>query len=98
MNLTIIAGVHSSLTTSSGDIRAGRDKVASATMNKEAYSGAVRWTGAYPGLELGYSWEYAPDMNEGQSGPQVKVLCTLYMQIICHPEALVLGLFMAHGT
>ena len=42
MNLTIIAGVHSSLTTSSGDIRAGRDKVASATMNKEAYSGAVR--------------------------------------------------------
>ena len=71
MNLTIIAGVHSSLTTSSGDIRAGRDKVASATMNKEAYSGAVRWTGAYPGLELAYSWEYAPDMNEGQSGPQV---------------------------
>ena len=57
--------LHSSLTTSDGDIRGGRDKVASATMNKEAYSGAFRWTGAYPGLELGYSWEYAPDMNEG---------------------------------
>ena len=71
-DLTIIAGVHSSLTTSDGDIRGGRDKVASATMNKEAYSGAFRWTGAYPGLELGYSWEYAPDMNEGQSGPQVE--------------------------
>ena len=71
-DLTIIAGVHSSLTTSTGDIRAGRDKVASATMNKEAYSGAFRYTGAYPGLELGYSWEYAPDMNEGQSGPQVE--------------------------
>ena len=41
-------------------------------MNKEAYSGAFRWTGAYPGLELAYSWEYAPDMNEGQSGPQVE--------------------------
>ena len=71
-DLTIIAGVHSSLTTSDGDIRGGRDKVASATMNKEAYSGAFRYTGAYPGLELGYSWEYAPDMNEGQSGPQVE--------------------------
>lgn len=71
MDLTIIAGVHSSLTTSDGDIRGGRDKVASATMNKESYSGAIRYTGAYPGLELGFSWDYEPDMNEGQSGPQV---------------------------
>jgi hypothetical protein len=71
MDLTIIAGVHSSLTTSNGDIRGGRDKVASATMNKESYSGAIRYTGAYPGLELGFSWDYEPDMNEGQSGPQV---------------------------
>ena len=71
MDLTIIAGVHSSLTTTDGDIRGGRDKVASATMNKEAYSGAFRYTGAYPGLELALSWDYEPDMNEGQSGPQV---------------------------
>ena len=71
MDLTIIAGVHSSLTSTQGDIRAGRDKVGSATMNKEAYSGAIRYTGAYPGLELGFSWDYEPDMNEGQSGPQV---------------------------
>jgi len=71
MDLTIIAGVHSSLTTSDGDIRGGRDKVSSATMNKEAYSGAFRYTGAYPGLELALSWDYEPDMNEGQSGPQV---------------------------
>jgi hypothetical protein len=71
MDLTIIAGVHSSLTSAQGDIRAGRDKVGSATMNKEAYSGAVRYTGAFPGLELAFSWDYEPDMNEGQSGPQV---------------------------
>jgi len=71
MDLTIIAGVHSSLTTAEGDIRSGRDKVGSATMNKEAYSGAFRWTGAYPGLELGLSWDYEPDMNDGQKGEQV---------------------------
>ena len=27
-------------------------------MNVPAYSGAIRYTGAYPGLELGYSWDF----------------------------------------
>jgi hypothetical protein len=45
-------------------------------MNVPAYSGAIRYTGAYPGLELGYSWDYEPDManNPGtgkQKGPQI---------------------------
>ena len=75
-DLTIIAGVHSPLTTKDGDIRGGRQKVGEATMNVPAYSGAIRYTGAYPGLELGYSWDYEPDManNPGtgkQKGPQI---------------------------
>ena len=75
-DLTIIAGVHSPLSTKNGDIRSGRQKVGEATMNVPAYSGAVRYTGAYPGLELGYSWDYEPDManNPGtgkQKGPQI---------------------------
>ena len=74
-DLTIIAGVHSPLTTKNGDIRKGRQKVGSATMNVPAYSGAVRYSGAYPGLELGYSWDYEPDMGNNpatgkQTGPQ----------------------------
>ena len=71
-DLTIIAGIHSSLTHNGGDIRSGRDKVSSATMNKEAYSGAIRYAGAYPGLEIGFSWDYEPDMGDDQIGPQVK--------------------------
>jgi len=67
-DLTIIAGMHSSLTHSGGDIRSGRDKVSSATMNVPAYSGAIRYSGAYPGLELGYSWDFEPDMSADQSG------------------------------
>ena len=75
-DLTILAGVHSPLNTSNGDIRGGRQKVGEATMNVPAYSGAIRYTGAYPGLELGYSWDYEPDManNPGtgkQKGPQI---------------------------
>jgi len=71
-DLTIIAGVHSPLTANSGDIRKGRNKVGSAVMNVPAYSGAVRYTGAYPGLELGYSWDYEPDMGADQIGPVVR--------------------------
>ena len=70
-DLTIIAGMHSSLTHNGGDIRSGRDKVSSATMNVPAYSGAIRYSGAYPGLELGYSWDYEPDMGADQLGPEV---------------------------
>ena len=76
-DLTIIAGVHSPLTTSNGDIRGGRQKVGEATMNVPAYSGAIRYTGAYPGLELGYSWDYEPDMGNNpatgkQKGPELR--------------------------
>jgi hypothetical protein len=67
-DLTIIAGVHSPLTHSGGDIRSGRNKVGSAHMNVPAYSGAIRYTGAFPGLELGYSWDFEPDMSDTQSG------------------------------
>ena len=75
-DLTIIAGVHSPLSTKNGDIRSGRQKVGEATMNVPAYSGAIRYTGAYPGLELGYSWDYEPDMSNNpgtgkQKGPQI---------------------------
>ena len=70
-DLTIIAGMHSSLTHNEGKIRSGRDKVSSATMNVPAYSGAIRYSGAYPGLELGYSWDYEPDMGADQLGPEV---------------------------
>ena len=71
-DLTIIAGVHSPLTHNGGDIRSGRNKVGSAVMNVPAYSGAVRYTGAYPGLELGYSWDFEPDMGSDQIGPIVE--------------------------
>ena len=71
-DLTIIAGVHSPLTTKDGDIRGGRQKVGEATMNVPAYTGAIRYTGAYPGLELGYSIDYEPDMSANQLGPQIK--------------------------
>ena len=70
-DLTIIAGIHSPLTNGGGDIRSGRQKVGSATMNVPSYSGAIRYTGAYPGLELGYSWDYEPDMGADQVGPEV---------------------------
>ena len=73
-DLTIIAGVHSPLTSSNGDIRKGRQKVGSATMNVPAYSGAFRYTGAFPGLELGYSWDYEPDMSSDQVGAQVSAV------------------------
>ena len=73
-DLTIIAGVHSPLTHSGGDIRSGRNKVSNAKMNVPSYSGAVRYSGAYPGLELGYSWDYEPDMSSDQSGPQVSAV------------------------
>lgn len=73
-DLTIIAGVHSPLTHSGGDIRSGRNKVSNAKMNVPSYSGAVRYSGAYPGLELGYSWDYEPDMSSDQSGPQVNAV------------------------
>jgi hypothetical protein len=43
-------------------------------MNVPSYSGAVRYSGAYPGLELGYSWDYEPDMSSDQSGPQVSAV------------------------
>ena len=71
-DLTILAGVHSPLNTSNGDIRGGRQKVGEATMNVPAYTGAIRYTGAYPGLELGYSIDYEPDMSANQLGPQIK--------------------------
>jgi len=71
-DLTILAGVHSPLNTSNGDIRGGRQKVGEATMNVPAYTGAIRYTGAYPGLELGYSIDYEPDMSANQLGPLIK--------------------------
>ena len=67
-DLTIIAGIHSPLTHSNGDIRKGRNKVGSAKMNVPAYSGAVRYSGAFPGLELAYSWDFEPDMSADQLG------------------------------
>ena len=71
-DITIIAGFHSPLTNATGDIRKGRQKMAESTMNVPAYSGAVRWGGAYPGLELGYSWDVEPDMSASQVGPELK--------------------------
>ena len=74
-DLTIIAGIHSPLTGSgNGDVRKSRTKAGSALMNVPAYSGAVRYTGAYPGVELGYSWDYEPDMSANQLGPEVKAV------------------------
>ena len=71
-DITILAGIHSPLNTSNGDIRGGRQKVGEATMNVPAYTAAIRYTGAYPGLELGYSFDYEPDMSANQLGPLIK--------------------------
>ncbi|MDB9761627.1 porin [Alphaproteobacteria bacterium] len=71
-DLTILAGIHSPLNTSNGDIRGGRQKVGEATMNVPAYTAAIRYTGVYPGLELGYSFDYEPDMSANQLGPLIK--------------------------
>ena len=71
-DITILAGIHSPLNTSNGDIRGGRQKVGEATMNVPAYTAAIRYTGVYPGLELGYSFDYEPDMSANQLGPLIK--------------------------
>ena len=62
--------VHSGLEvpTSSGRIRSGRQKVASATADNAAATGNLRYTGI-PGLELATSLQYQSDITEGSNAP-----------------------------
>ena len=62
--------VHSGLEVpaSSGRIRSGRQKVASATADNGAATGNLRYTGI-PGLELGTSLQYQSDITEGSNAP-----------------------------
>lgn len=59
--------LHSGLFTSSGDqyaIRAGRQKVAKANFDSQAYTGRLRWLGI-PGLDLSASVQYQQDLTQG---------------------------------
>ena len=61
------AAVHSGLYTDAGDkyaIRAGRQKVAKAKFDSQAYTGRLRWLGV-PGLELSASIQYQDDVTQG---------------------------------
>jgi hypothetical protein len=60
------AAVHSGLYTGADDnytIRAGRQKVAKAKFDSQAYTGRLRWLGV-PGLELSASIQYQDDITQ----------------------------------
>ena len=69
-SLQIIAGIHSSLTNSGGDIRSGRDKLEKQSAKVWSYSGKVKYTGML-NLDAGLFWSYQPDMGNDQVGPEV---------------------------
>jgi hypothetical protein len=59
--------IHSGLYTDAEDkyaIRAGRQKVAKAKFDSQAYTGRLRWLGV-PGLELSASIQYQDDITQG---------------------------------
>lgn len=58
-------GVHSGLETEMFDIRAGRQKSASATAEEFAYTGRLKYTGI-AGLELAATVDYQEDLLQGQ--------------------------------
>ncbi len=68
--IQIIAGIHSSLTHSEGDIRSGRDKLQEQSAKVWSYSGKVKYT-AINNLDVGMFWSYQPDMGDDQVGPEV---------------------------
>lgn len=70
-------GVHSGLETEMFDIRAGRQKSASATAEEFAYTGRLKYTGI-AGLELAATVDYQEDLLQGQVAGADKASGLLY--------------------